>query len=370
MTTPLHPDTCPSEAALEALRRRLDDIDADLLDALNRRAVLSREIGALKADADAPVLRPDREAALLARLEAGTGPLPAGHLRAIYREILAASRALQRPLSVACLGPEGTFSSIACQEYFGHGLRCRPLPQLADVFAAVQRRECDYGLVPIENSLNGTVGPTCDLFAEHEAYIQAEWYSRIQLSLLSRETSLSAVDTVCSHPQPLGQAANWLRAHVPGARQLSLESTAVAAQRAAEQPGCASIGHAGLAERLGLNVLERNIEDQPDNWTRFFVIAAAPLPVDTAVPAKTSVTFCLPDEPGALCRVLNVFTRSGVNMSKLESRPMHRVPWRYRFFADLTAPPAALETALAETTPLCLEWRVLGTYPEEQRRRV
>lgn len=354
-----------AQPGLDELRVRIDAVDAELLALLNRRADISLAVGRLKASTGAPVLRPDREAALLQKLQAANpGPLPAAHLLAIYREILSSSRALQRdlsaPLRVACLGPEGTFSFFACQDCFGSSIQCLPMPHFSDIFDAVVKGACDYGMVPMENSLNGTVGQTLDLFADYRVHVHAEHYSRIHLSLMSREADLSAVQAVCSHPQPLGQCARWLREHLPKARQMSFESTALAAERCLNEPGSAAIGDARLAERFGLHVLERGIEDLPDNVTRFFVIAKEPLPQGDRGSGKTSVTFVLPDKAGALAAVLAALAEGGVNLTKLESRPLRGEGWRYRFFADLDSTDHA---ALQRAAGLCQSWRVLGVYP-------
>jgi chorismate mutase/prephenate dehydratase len=349
---------------LEELRLDIDRLDAELLAALNRRARLSLEVGRLKCGSGDPVFRPEREAALLDKLLRGnSGPMPGEHLLAVYREILASSRALQRPQRVAYLGPEGTFSHMAAQEYLGQTGEFVPLPGLSAVFDAVQKRQCDLGVVPIENSLNGTVGQSLDAFAGHEVFVLAEWFSRISLSLLSREENLRGINTVYSHPQPLGQCTAWLCANLPHAALVSLSSTAAAGQKAAGEPGVAAIGDARLASRLGLNVLAGNIEDLSDNWTRFFIIG--PEPEKAAGADKTSITFGLSDQPGSLAKVLDALARAGVNMSKLESRPMRGERWKYIFFADLDCDINEPEYArvFKEVAGHCLFARLLGTYP-------
>lgn len=358
------PDGANARKSLEDLRSAIDLVDAELLDALNRRALLSLEVGKLKAESGAPVFRPEREAALLEKLtRVNSGPLPPEHLRAVYREILSSSRALQRPQRVAYLGPEGTFSHMAALDYLGHACELIPFTSLNAVFDAVQRRECDLGVVPVENSLNGTVVQSLDAFAGHDVFVLAEWFNRISLNLLSPEADLTRVKTVYSHAQPLGQCAAWLRANLPYAEQVSLSSTAAAGQRAAEEPGAASIGDARLAVRLGLNVLARNIEDMADNWTRFFIIGHSPAK-DSAAADKSSVMFAVGDKPGSLAKVLDALAEAGVNMSKLESRPMRGERWKYVFFADLDCDISAPERSavLEAAARHCLSIRVLGTY--------
>ncbi len=353
-------------ASLEELRCAIDRVDKELLAALNRRAGLSLQVGRLKARSNAPIFRPERESALLEKLvRDNDGPLPSEHLLALYREILSSSRALQRRQRVAYLGPEGTFSHMAAQEFLGQGNEYVPMPTLADIFEAVEKRECDLGAVPIENSLNGTVGQSLDAFVRHEVHIQAEWFSRIALSLLSLEKDLNDITTVYSHPQPLGQCAGWLRGNLSRAAQVSLVSTAAAALRASGEPGSASIGDARLGVRLGLNVLAQNIEDVADNWTRFFIIGNSPLENAACSISKSSLMFGLADKPGSLSQVLDIFAQAGINMSKLESRPMGGERWKYLFFADVDcnihAPEfTAVHDAIARH---CLFVRVLGAYP-------
>jgi chorismate mutase/prephenate dehydratase len=356
----------PARSARRLLRIRgeIDAIDENLLDLLNKRAQCSLEIGAIKSVQGDPVYRPGREQLLLENLlERNGGPLPDTHLRHIYREILSSSRLLQQPLRVAFLGPEGTFSHMAGLEFFGKSLDYHPMQHIEHIFEAVENRDCELGIVPLENSLHGTVARSVDLFAEHEVYIQAEWFSRISHSLLSREENMAAVATVYSHPQPLGQCAIWLREHLPRARQVSLESTAAAAHRVLSEPGAAAVAHGGLASRLGLGVLARRIEDASDNWTRFAAIAPTPSEHDGA--DKTSVLFTLADKPGSLSAVLDVFAGAGINMNKLESRPAKRERWKYVFFCDLavdlTAPEH--EALLENVRGHCHSFRILGAYP-------
>jgi chorismate mutase/prephenate dehydratase len=352
-----------AEALLAGPRAEINALDDLLLQTLNKRAAVSLEIGRLKHARGLPVFVPAREADLLERLSAANpGPLSAAQLRAVYREILSVSRALQQPLRVACLGPEGTFSHLACLEYFGSSYLCLPLPSFADVFAAVENGEAGLAAVPLENSLHGTVGQCLDLFTRHNVHVRAEWISRIRLSLLTRGQPLASIRVVYSHAQPLGQCARWLREHIPQAEQISVESTAIAAARAAAEEGGAAIAHAGLAETHGLNIAATGLEDAAGNWTRFFAISAEPGADMNA--DKSSIVFTLKDKPGALAAVLRVFADTGINLSKLESRPLPGERWKYIFFADLDCninSPARAAT-LAEAHGLCHSLRVLGAY--------
>lgn len=361
------------EEMLSRTRARIDELDVKILELLNERSSLSREVGRIKADEKSSIFKPQREEEILARLSArNEGPLPEDALRSIWREIFSSSRALQRPLRVAYLGPEGTFSYFAGLEYLGHSARYRACVDLPAVFEEVNATTCDLGVVPLENSLQGTVGTSFDLFLKYPVTIQAELFSRISHCLLSREESFSDITTVYSHPQPLAQCALWLRAHLPGARLVPSESTAAAARLAMETPKAASIGNGSLAHMLGLNVLAKRIEDAPGNWTRFVVISRegdqhrlGSLPTrGTGKNTKTSMLFTLPDRPGSLSEVLNLFASNGINMRKLESRPLLGESWKYVFFVDVEEDLGREEfaTVTRELAGLCNTFRILGSY--------
>ena len=349
---------------LESLRQFIGEVDDSLVELLNRRAALSLAVGELKrGEADSVVFRPGREAELLRSLMArNAGPLPEAHLRAIYREILSSSRYLQRPQRVAFLGPEGTFSHVAGRAMLGSLASFHPQPNLPAVFQSVESKDCDIGIIPLENSLQGSVGQSFDLFIKHNLHIRAETYCRIRHSLLSRERDLASVKLVYSHPQPLAQCGLWLMNNLPRARVIPLESTAAAAHHVAGEPGSAAIAHGGLAGELGLHQLAQGIEDQPGNWTRFVVIGRSP--ADRPGTDKTSLLFCVADKPGSLSQVLQCFSERGINLRKLESRPQGET-WKYAFFADLECDIYTSEYSgvLDEMTEHCLSIRVLGCYP-------
>ena len=352
------------EDRLADLRREIDAIDAELLDMLNRRAECSLEVGRIKAGARDMIFKPFREKEVMDRLaEASSGSLPDKHLRSIYREIFSSSRRLQRPQQVAYLGPEGTFSYFAGVEFLGHSVDYVPKPGLPDVFAAVASGEAELGIIPLENSLQGTVGQSLDLFLRFDAFIQSEIFCKISHAVLGTVERLADVKTVYSHPQPLAQCGGWLRMHLPSAKIIPTESTAAAAARVADEPGAVAIGHHNLSGIFGLNVLAQGIEDQPDNWTRFVVIGHAP--ATDGVRDKTSLLFTLPDKPGSLVAVLSILAGQGINMKKLESRPMRGEKWKYVFFVDVECDLSAGQYAqafklLAEN---CHTMRLLGSYP-------
>jgi len=360
---------------LDALRAQIDEVDSRLLELLNRRASISLSIGRLKAGTPgAKIYDPAREARLLESLaRRNQGPLTCGHVESIWREIMSASRALQKPCAVAYLGPEGTFSHFAAMDFLGRSMNFMPCAGFEEIFSKIASGECDLGAIPLENSIYGTIPQNFDLFAQYDVRIMAEFFSRIANSLLSREASLDSVGTVYSHAQPLGQCAGWLRANLPHARLISVASTATAARQAAEGDGAASIGHPALAPQLGMRVLASHIEDNKDNWTRFVLVCAAgsesrapAIRQETGKANKTSLLFKVQDRAGALSSVLNIITSHGVNMTKLESRPLKGSAWKYVFFADLECDLLDPSRAplLQELEAQCASLRVLGCYPE------
>jgi len=365
MTSDMNDPADPArDLPLDGVREAIDQVDQDLLNLLNRRAELSIEVGRLKAGSDDPVFKPFREKEVLEKLSRlNPGPMPEEHLRAIYREIMSSSRRLQRTQKVAYLGPEGTFSYFAAVSYLGKSADFEPRRTIDEVFEAVSLRDAELGVIPLENSLQGTVGQSLDLFMRHEVFIQAELYCKISHSLLSKGTDISRIEEVYSHPQPLAQCGAWLKAHLPMARIVPTDSTAAAARRVLYNPKAAAIGHVKLSEMLGLTVLASRIEDLPDNWTRFLVIG--PSETKSGNRDKTSVLFTLPDKPGALSAVLNKLAGEGINLTKLESRPLRGEKWKYVFFADLQCDLGREEfgNMLGELRNELHSLRILGSYP-------
>lgn len=351
---------------LAAIRAEIDRVDSALLSLLNRRAGLSREVGQIKAGGLGPIFKPLREHELLNSLASrNEGLLPEEHMRSIWREILSSSRALQRPQDVAYLGPEGTFSFFAGLEYLGSSATYHPCRDIAEIFEMVHEGKCELGIVPLENSLQGTVGVSFDLFLKFPLRIQAELFSRISHSFLTRAHDFSSISTIYSHPQPLAQCSIWLRTHLPTAALVPVESTASAARRAAESETSAAIGHSGLSVRYGLSILANRIEDEPGNWTRFVVIAkSTPRALGEKRADKTSVLFTLHDKPGALAAVLETLAQNNINMRKLESRPIKGETWKYVFFADVECDLESEDYApLVETLKgSCSSFRILGSY--------
>ncbi|MGE4504946.1 MAG: prephenate dehydratase [Desulfovibrionaceae bacterium] len=363
--TPEKQGTSPGPGVdLSDLRERIDDLDERILELLNERAEVSLEVGRRKQHSEEPIFKPGREKQVMARLMVlNPGPLPDRHLFAVYREIMSSSRRLQRPERVVYLGPEGTFSYFAGIEFMGHSAELNPKPNFHEIFRSVADGQAELGIIPLENSLEGTVGQSVDLFFRYPVYIQAEVYMRISHALMSRAGSFADIRRVCSHSQPLGQCAEWLMSELPHAERVSAPSTAAAARMAQDDPACAVIGHVRLAEMFGLNVLAEHIEDLPDNWTRFFVIGPRPNAEEGS--DKSSILFTVPDRPGSLADILKLFAASGVNMSKLESRPFREEKWKYVFFADLECDLSDPRHAplLEALRHQCHTLRELGSYP-------
>ena len=348
--------------ALSALRGKIDAVDRELLALLNRRSALSLEVGRVKGPGGA-IYRPLREQAIVdALIRENPGPLPNAHIQSLWREIFASSRSLQRPLSIAYLGPEGTHSYFAAVTRLGQLMDYQPCDSFRDVFLSVQDGRCSLGVLPIENLLHGSVVQNFDLFMEFDVAIQGEFFSPIQHCLLSTAPGLSAIKTVYSHPQALAQCQLWLRQHLPSAIPVAVESTAAAARRCLDDPTAAAIGHSSLSNLLSLPILANHLEDEPDNQTRFLIIA--PHAVENDAANRTSVLFTLPDRAGSLASILELFAGAGVNLRKLESRPLRAERWKYAFFADLEVNLCTPEHAafLEQIRTACASFRILGCY--------
>ncbi|MBI3973210.1 MAG: prephenate dehydratase [Chloroflexi bacterium] len=371
-TAPFAADSVPQpDDALGRIRWEIDEIDRRLIELLNRRAAASVEVARVKRSDGTSTYVPSREQDVLDNVRAANrGPLQEEHVRAIYAEILSASRALQRPLRIAYLGPERTFSHRAAESAarvrFGSFVEYLPARTVDEVFSMTERGNADYGVVPVENSTEGSVGQTLDLFVDSSLKICAEILLSITHHLIGRGP-LDEVERVYSHPQALGQCRRWLIANLPTAETVESSSTAAAAQRAAEARGTAAIGTEEAAAQYGLSILARAIQDQAHNVTRFLLIGrqiGRPSGHD-----KTSILFAVRDRVGALHDVLSVFARRKINLTRIESRPSRRQPWEYVFFVDFAGHPdeSNAADALAEMSEVCTTVKVLGAWPTEQR---
>jgi chorismate mutase/prephenate dehydratase len=348
--------------ALDDLRRQIDDIDSEIVRLLGERFRVVAQVREEKAQSDAPIYDPAREAMLLRRIcEMRADPLPISALRAIYQEILSASRAFQA-LKVAYLGPPLTNTYLAALKQFGTSAYLVPCRTVEDIFDVTERGEAHVGIVPIENSVNGIVAETCDCLVETPLRICLETYIPIHHALLSK-CRLEDVKIVFSHPQVFAQSREWLRDNLPSVEQIASSSTAAAARQASREEYAAAIAPSISAEPYALNILAENIEDRPDNRTRFFVVGqsdSSPSGRD-----KTSIVFAASHRPGSLHDALSPLHRHGINMTLIQSRPAHAQLWEYVFFVDflghVTDPEIA--GALDDLRQRCLNLKVLGSYP-------
>ncbi len=356
------------EEALSALRKKLADCDRSLVEVLNERADLSIRIGRVKTKSKLAVYDPVQERMVLDRLQqASRGPLSDGQLAAIFREVLSVSRSLQGPVRVACFGPEASFTHLAARSHFGGEADFASLPSIVHVFDEVEKGKADWGVVPVENSLEGTVGVTLDRLLGTTLSIRAELFLRISHCLLAMRKNRNAIKTVYSHPQAFSQCRSWLSAHMPRARLIEADSTSAAAMRASEDATSAAVGSRLAAEIYGLKTLAEGIEDAPSNETRFLVIGQgrnAPTGRD-----KTSILFSVSDVPGSLYRSLRPFARRGVNLMKIESRPVRGRLWEYRFFADVEGHcgDRKVRRCLEELKGCTTFLKVAGSYPQGRR---
>ena len=349
---------------LDDWRSRINDLDNQILHLLNQRAEAALQIGDLKRRQDLPSYAPDREAEIVSRLSAASGgPLPAASIRAIWREILSGCRALERPISVAFLGPRATFTHQAALQHFGSGAAYAPSRSVADVFEDVEHARVEYGVVPVENSTEGAVNITLDRLVDSDALICGEAYLNVSQHLLSQARELSEIKLVVSHPQALAQCRSWLAQNLPDVPTQDVTSTAAAAEQAAGDVTLAAIASELAGELYGVRVLRPRIEDNPHNATRFLVIGRRAVGPSTR--DKTSILFAMRNEPGVLYRILEPFARRGINLIKLETRPAKSRPWEFVTFLDFEGhrDTPTVAAALNEIEGRTLFLKVLGSYP-------
>jgi len=350
---------------MDSARNEIDTIDKHILDLINQRLQLAEKIGCLKEKNGSKVQCTKREAEILKTLsDLNDGPLEDKLLRHIFTDIISASREIQRPRKIIYLGPEATFTHIAAMENFGRSSQFIPCPTIKDVFLEVEKGKGDYGVVPVENSIEGSVNYTLDLFFDSNLIICAETYLTISLDLLSKTGSIEDIRVVYSHPEPIGQCRRWVREHLGDVSIEECSSTSYAAKKASDQPDAAAIASTKAAELYNLKVVASKIEDQARNTTRFLVIGKNP--VGRSGEDKTSIMFSAPHVPGALHKVLEPIAKTGINMLKLESRPAKHENWSYFFFVDLEGhidDPEVHET-IEGMKKICLFLRVLGSYPK------
>ncbi len=347
---------------LNHCREQIDLIDDDLLKQLNQRAALAQKIGHLKGEDT--VLRPEREAQVLQRMvSTNPGPLPKSSVTTLFTEIMSHCRALEAPLTVAYLGPAGTFSEAAVVQRFGQASQGIPCASIDEVFRAVESAAADYGMVPVENSTEGAVGRTLDLLLQSPLKVCGEVMLAVHQCLLSQASDIAGIQRVYSHPQSFGQCQGWLNTHLPNAERIPVASNAEAAALASREALSAAIAGKIAAQQYAVPVRAENIEDDPRNTTRFLVIGnqdVAPSGSD-----RTSLVMSAANRPGAVHDLLVPLAKHGVSMTKLESRPARSGLWEYVFFLDIEGhqSDAKVAAALAELKQVAAFVKILGSYP-------
>ncbi|MBW2599602.1 MAG: prephenate dehydratase [Deltaproteobacteria bacterium] len=350
--------------SLKELRDRLKNRDEKIVDLLNERARISLEIGKIKKSQGLNIYDPSQENRVYHYLnEINEGPLPEGSLKEIFTEILSASRVLQTPVSVAYLGPEASFTHAAAVSHFGKSASFSPQSTIFDVFDQIERRRASWGVVPVENSLEGTVKMTLDRLTSTPLSILSEVFLRINHSLLSTRNGLDEIKRVYSHPQALAQCQEWLRKNLPGCPLHGMESTAKAAQKVLEDGEGAAIGSSNAASIYGLNIISEGIEDHPSNVTRFLVIGRGEN--KRTGRDKTSIFFGCRHMPGALCHSLEPFAGKEINLVKIESYPIRERMWEYLFFVDFNGhvEEEKIKECLKDLQGQSTFVKILGSYP-------
>ena len=357
-------DTSP--ASLAAVREQIDGIDREIQALIAERALWARQVGKAKGKLAAAVdyYRPEREAQVLRRVvDRNQGPLADDVLVRLFREIMSACLAQQEPLKIGYLGPEGTFSQQAVQKHFGHSAKGLPLASVEEVFGEVEAGHADFGVVPVENSGQGTIQSTLDLFLSSPLKICGEVELRVHQYLLSRTGHVEDIERVYSHALSLAQCRVWLRHNLPEAEKLPVASNAEAARRARNADDCAAIAGENAAHVYGLKIVAGPIEDRPDNTTRFLVIGRNLFPPSGN--DRTSLMVFVRDQPGALFKVLQPLARYGVSLNRIESRPSHTGLWQYAFFIDVGGhvEESPLRDVLTDLADFAENVTVLGSYP-------
>ncbi len=354
---------------LGSIRKRIDEVDRTIQELINERARFAQQVGVSKGDLSSAVdyYRPEREAEVLrAVLERNEGPLRDEEMLRLFREIMSACLAQQDPLKISYLGPEGTFTQTAVYKHFGHSVRGLPFSTIDEVFQEVESGAADFGIVPIENSTEGTVNHTLDMFLTSPLMFCGEVELRIEQHLLAADERLDSIERICAHEQSLAQCRGWLRECLPQVDLIGVSSNATGARRARDEHGTAAIGGQAAAEVYDLKILVNNIEDRPDNTTRFLVIGRKLLASSgedkTTILVSTSGT----EGAGVLHALLQPIATHGVSMTRIESRPSRRQNWDYVFFIDFEghAEEPPLKDALAELEQNSSLFRLIGAYPK------
>ena len=349
---------------LERQRKEIDDIDNEILRLLNKRAETVIEIAHIKRNERAKFYSPEREREILERLTSiNKGPFPNDTLKVIYREILSASLSLEEPLNVACLGPLATYTHLAALRHFGSSASFLPVESIKAVFDTVDSGKTGFGVVPIENSNEGVISSTLDLFMDYDLKVSAEVMLEISHNLLSKSGDKSKIKKVYSNPQATAQCRRWIETNLIGIPILESTSTAKAAEIASQDDEAAAIASEVAAKVYDLHFVEKNIGDSKHNYTRFLVISKE-YPSKTGED-KTSIMFSIKDRPGALHDILVPFKKAKINLTKIESRPSKRKAWEYIFFVDMEGhvDDKRVRKAIDSIRDSCLYVKILGSYP-------
>ena len=357
------------EQELGRIRQQIDSIDSDILRLISERAQCAQQVADIKLRAadtrDAVFYRPEREAQVLREvMKRNQGPLEDATVGVLFREIMSACLALEQPLQVAYLGPEGTFTQSAVLKHFGHAAQMQPLGAIDEIFGAVENETARFGVVPVENSTEGVINHTLDMFLRSSLRICGEVVIPVHHNLVGSVNDVSGVKKVLSHQQSLAQCRNWLDVNLPGVEREAVSSNAEAARLVSGGDDMVAIAPAAAAEIYQLNTLAAKIQDEPDNTTRFLIVGKQDVPASGV--DKTSIMFAAPNKPGALYKLLKPLADNNIDMNRLESRPSKGGLWEYVFFVDFNGHHSdndirpALEQ-LEEQAPL---YRVLGSYPK------
>ena len=363
-------DNKQDNAELDAIRARINEIDAQLQHLINERAKIAQKVGVAKGELASAVdyYRPEREAEVLRGvLERNEGPMRDEEMLRLFREIMSACLAQQEPLKIGFLGPEGTFTQTAVFKHFGHSVRALPFHTIDEVFQEVECSAADFGVVPIENSTEGSVNNTLDMFLTSPLKIAGEIELRIEQHLMSRHKGLDRIQRICAHEQSLAQCRGWIRENLPHVELIGMSSNAAGARRARDEEGTADIGPEVAADVYELEILVNNIEDRPDNATRFLVVGRKLL--SPTGDDKTTLLLSTSDTAegaGVLHSLLQPLAAHGISMTRIESRPSRRKNWEYVFFIDVDghAGTSPVAEALAELEQRASLFKVLGAYPK------
>lgn len=353
-----------SDDKLKPLRDQIDVIDAQLLALLNERARVAQQVGHVKAETNAPVFRPEREAQVLSRVaDTNPGPLRSSDLQSIFREVMSACRALENRVTVAFLGPVGTYSEQAVWRQFGQAVEALSCVSIDEVFRSVEAGTAAFGVVPVENSTEGTINRTLDLLLQTTLSISGEVALPVHHSLMTRSGNMEQVTRICAHSQALAQCQAWLNQHYPHIERQAVASNGEAARLATEDRQVAAIASEMAAKRYGLSIVHANIQDDPHNRTRFFVVGR--LMPSASGKDQTSLVLSVPNKSGAVYELLAPLARHGVSMTRFESRPARTGRWDYYFYVDIEghANDAKVAQALAELQAQAAFFKVLGSYP-------